>query len=165
MWYWGDSSGSPVALQPLITHLHEQLHIQYLADRDKYRATLPTPLPRYWYDNTLRYAAKVYEMQQCSASSLSTRIRIVMNKGWHGGNRIKSKKATEEAGFCYLCGSEDSQAHWLQHCTDISLSEARKAAKLEIQNYSRELIPSAISSALLSVFNSTDELESVWPNG
>ena len=49
-------------------------------------------------------AAKVYEMQQCSASSLSTRIRIVMNKGWHGGNRIKSKKATEEAGFCYLCG-------------------------------------------------------------
>ena len=85
-----------------------------------------------------------------------------MNKGWHGGNRIKSKKATEEAGFCYLCGSEDSQAHWLHHCTDISLSEARKAAKLEIQNYSRELIPSAISSALLSVLNSTDEPERIW---
>ena len=56
MWYWGDSSGSPVALHPLITLLHEHLHIQYLADRDKHRATLPTPLPRYWYDNTLRYA-------------------------------------------------------------------------------------------------------------
>ena len=40
-----------------------------------------TPLPRYWYNNSLRYSAKVYEMQKCSASSLASCIRIVMNKG------------------------------------------------------------------------------------
>jgi hypothetical protein len=32
----------------------------------------------------------------------------VMNKGWHGGNRIKSKKAAPEDARCFLCGLDDS---------------------------------------------------------
>jgi hypothetical protein len=111
MWYWGNSQGQPLPLQPLLSHKHDALHRQYITDRDNYRAKLPTPLPRYWYDNSLRYSANVYEMQKCSSSSLASRIRIVMNKGWHGGNRIKSKKAAQEDAR--LTGTLASQLHRL----------------------------------------------------
>ena len=96
------------------------------------RAQKLTPLPRYWYDNSLRYSEKVYEMQKYSSSSLASRIRIVMNKGWHGGNCIKSKKAAPEDARCFLCGLDDSQAHWLHNCTDFSLHEARTLALRDI---------------------------------
>ena len=157
-----DLQGQPLPLQPLLSHKHEALHRQYITDRDNYRAKLPTPLPRYWYDNSLRYSANVYEMQKCSSSSLASRIRIVMNKGWHGGNRIKSKKASPEDARCFLCGLDDSQAHWLHNCTNLSLHEARTSALREIQDYSTESIPAAISSALLTVLHTTDEPERIW---
>ena len=86
-------------------------------------------------------------MQKCSASSLSTRIRIVMDKGWHGGNRIKSKKAIEDAGLCYLCGAEESQAHWLNHCPNISLSDARASARLDLKSKNSPRNPYQLQSA------------------
>ena len=101
-------------------------------------------------------------MEKCSASSLALRMRIVMNKGWHGGHRLKSKKATPDDGTCYLCSLEDSQAHWLHSCTNISLSDSKAEAMLEIQNFSTDTIPKAISSALLIVLHTTDEPERIW---
>jgi hypothetical protein len=162
MWYWGDSRGHPLPLKPPLQLRHEATLSQYITDRDTYREKLPIPLPRYWYDNSLRFSAKIYEMDKCYASSLASRIRIVMNKGWHGGNRLKSKKATPDDGICYLCGQDDSQAHWLHQCSNLSLSDARAAAMTEIQQYSIETIPSNMSAALLTVLRTTDEPERIW---
>ena len=138
------------------------MQTQYIKDRNLYREKLPIPLPRYWYDNSLRFSVKVYEMDKCHASSLASRIRIVMNKGWHGGDWLKSKKATPDDGTCYLCGQDDSQAHWLHRCTNLSLSDARAAAMTEIQQFSTDTIPSNISKALLTVLHTTDQPERIW---
>jgi len=162
MWYWGDDKGDPLPLLPLHSFRHEALHAGYIKDRDEYRSKLPTPLPRYWYDNSLRYAAKVFDMKKCSSSSLSTRIRIVMNKGWHGGNRIKPRNATADDGICYLCGADDSQTHWLHHCSNMSLKDARQAAIQEIQSSATDVNSRAITTALLTVLHTTDQPERIW---
>jgi hypothetical protein len=57
---------------------------------------------------------------------------------------------------------QDSQAHRLHSCTNISLSDSRAEAMMEIQNFSPDTIPKAISSALLIVLHTTDEPERIW---
>ena len=121
-WYWGDAAGTPLPLVPLSSQQHDVRHQLYITDRDNYRAHLPQPLPAYWYDNSLRFVAKVYELKHASSRGLSTKVRLIMSKGWHGGNRIKSKKASAEDQVCLLCGQDDSQAHWLHHCPHPPLS-------------------------------------------
>jgi len=58
-WYWGDAAGTPLPLVPLSSQLNDVRHQLYITDRDNYRANLPQPLPAYWHDNSLRFAAKV----------------------------------------------------------------------------------------------------------
>jgi hypothetical protein len=134
-WYWGDAAGTPLPLVPLSSQQHDVRHQLYITDRDNYRAHLPQPLPAYWYDNSLRFAAKVYELKHASPRGLSTKVRLIMSKGWHGGNRIKSKKASAEDQVCLLCGQDDSQAHWLHHCPHPPSAMLRTEAFKEINGH------------------------------
>ena len=108
--------GIPLTLVPLSSKLHEHRHQLYITERDNYSTKLLTPLPAYWYDNSLRFSAKVYEFKHFSSRSLSTKVRLIMDKGWHGEIRIKTKKESPEDLCCLLCKQDYSQAHWLHHC-------------------------------------------------
>ena len=67
----------------------------------------------------MTHAADVFGMRSSTASQAVTKARIIYDKGFHGGNRAKDKKLSEEdreATRAYiLCGKSDSQNHWLQY--------------------------------------------------
>ena len=92
-WYWGNETGAPLPLSPLLSQIHYTRFQQYILDRDDYRKKLPRPRTAFWHDHSLFFAAKVFELDKSSLKSLSMKIRILMDKGWHGGNRMKSKTA------------------------------------------------------------------------
>ena len=65
--------------------------MSYLAERDDYRRKRGA-LPK-WVDNSIMmHFASVYDFPKASLASVSTKVRIVYDKGYHGGNRAKNDK-------------------------------------------------------------------------
>ena len=85
-----------------------------------------------------------------------------MNKGWHGGNRIKSEKATPEDQVCILCRQDDSQAHWLHYCPHPPSILLRSEALKEISNHIAASANPRYGAAFRTVLMTTTEPERIW---
>ena len=118
-WYIGDNTGFPVLPLGVSATIHTELHKQYLVEWDAYRIARGD-LPKWEKDSSMPHSASVYGLKQTHSNSLSTKIRIIYDKGYHGGNRAKNTSITlaerEIARTCRLCQKPDSQDHWLQEC-------------------------------------------------
>ena len=118
-WYIGDNTGFPVLPLGVSAAIHTNLHKQYLVERDAYRIARGD-LPKWEKDSSMPHSASVYGLKQAHSNSLPTKIRIIYDKGYHGGNRAKNTSITpaerEIARTCRLCQKPDSQDHWLQEC-------------------------------------------------
>ena len=161
-WYWGDAAGTPLLLVSLSSQFNEVRHQLYITDRDNYRANLPQPLPAYWYDNSRQFSSKVYELKHSSSSSLSNKVRLIMSKGWHGGNRIKSKKASPEDQFYLLCEQDDSQSHWLHHCPHPPSALLRAASLADIAEHIAASGDPEYGTACRTELMTTAEPEWIW---
>ena len=72
--------------------------------------------PAYWTDDTPVFAARCFEqtVKGTSMGSVGQGVRLIMDWGWHGGNRKKHATSTveaEELAQCKLCHIPDSLAH------------------------------------------------------
>ena len=85
-----------------------------------------------------------------------------MSKGWHGGNRIKSKKASAEDQVCLLCGQDDSQAHWLHHCPHPPSAMLRSEAFKEINDHIGASANPRYGTAFRTVLMTTTDPERIW---
>ena len=88
--YYGDAGGSPIALYGLMEHVHRTRLDRYLAQRDYLRGS-----PK-WLDNTMRFAATVFNEKRKSVSRYAHTARIIWDKHWHGGNRQKQDSLSPE---------------------------------------------------------------------
>jgi len=155
-WYWGDAAGTPLPLVPLSSQQNDVRHQLCITNRDNYRAHLPQPLPAYWYDNSLRFAAKVYELKHASPRGLSTKVRLIMS------GRIKSKKASAEDQVCLLCGQDDSQAHWHHHCPHPPSAMLRSEAFKEIHEHIGASANPRYGTAFRTVLTTTPDPVRIW---
>ena len=85
-----------------------------------------------------------------------------MSKGWHGGIRIKNKKATPEDQLCLLCKQDDSQAHWLHHCPHPPSAMLRTGAFTDITEHIAASANPKYGTAFRTVLMTTAEPERIW---
>ena len=86
---------------------------KYLKDRDGYRAQRGAPA--IWENTKVAFATRQYELKDSARGERARRVRVIWDKGWHGGNRAKGD-CEEEDTKCVLCGEVDGQRHWMVEC-------------------------------------------------
>ena len=77
----------------------------------------------------MSHAAKVYEMHRAPPNTVSTKVRTIYYKGYHGGNRANNTTLTvdqlEETCQCRLCTKSECQDRWLHESNHGSLFKLR----------------------------------------
>ena len=84
-WYIGDAQGDPVALNGIMNAIEAARLDKYLIERDRSRDG-----PIRWADSTITLAAEVFNGQKATVARAGQFSRIIFNKHWHGGNRMKT---------------------------------------------------------------------------
>ena len=134
-WYIGDCTGSPVGPNGVGAHLQHRLWKTYLAERDEFRRKRQAD-PKWVLDSSMQHSAAVFNLEQASLSLTSTRVRIIYDKGFHGGNRAKNDKLSLvdrlKTRACILCRTPDSQDHWLHYCSHSTLANLRTSIVTEL---------------------------------
>jgi hypothetical protein len=67
-------------------------------------------------------------------------VRVIWDKGWHGGNRAKGD-CDEEETKCVLCGEVDGQRHWMVECGHNTCEELRGLGKAKMEEILNEIGP------------------------
>ena len=117
--------------------MYERRWQHYLDHRDQKRRGEAK-----WTDNTLQFAAEVYNGGLPVVGRYAHTARVIYDKHWDGRNRTKSPMLTaeeqEELGTCHLCGGMDSQAHAFRWCSHSNISairqEVRRALDAHVDN-------------------------------
>ena len=77
----------------------------------------------------MSHAAFIHGLRKASSSAASTIIRLIYDKGYHGGNRAKNKSLSPEdrdqTRRCLLCQKPETQNHWLHECNHGPLRTLR----------------------------------------
>ena len=111
--------------------IQEGLMHTYLTERDEYRKKRQVD-PIWISNSSMIHAAEIYGLRSSTASLASTKTRIIYDKGFHGGNRAKDERLSDEdreaTRACILCGNPDSQDHWLHDCPFPACVKAREYA-------------------------------------
>ena len=119
--YIGDAAGRPMGLDGVMALVYERRWQHYLDHRDQKRQGEAK-----WTDNTLRFAAEVYNGGLPVVGRYAHTARVIYDKHWDGRNRTKNPMLTaeeqEELGTCQLCGGMDSQAHVFRWCSHSNIS-------------------------------------------
>ena len=137
--YVGDVSGTPMALEGILGWR------TYLEHRDKIRQGEAK-----WVDNTLRFAAEVYNGGLPVVERYAHISRVIYDKHWDGRNRTKNPNLTNEERegreTCHLCGGIDSQAHAFRRCSHSNISAIRQEVRKALDEYVDNLKSSPIGS-------------------
>ena len=136
-WMWVDSTGIPITTS-IPKDIRRRRQERYLSDRDGYRAKRGAP--PVWAGTRGAFAAVQYELTKVHRGELARRVRVIWDKGWHGGNIAKGK-CEEEDTKCVLCGCEDGQRHWMVECGHAACSELRRLARVRMEELAEEISP------------------------
>jgi hypothetical protein len=96
-------------------HLARSALNQYLETREEYSAEIGRNSD--WMDTSAAFAARCWKLRQRSLRSRAFALRIIWDKGLHGGNRSKgfnhSPSLFTFLSRCTVCAGVDSADHWL----------------------------------------------------
>ena len=116
-YYWSTPAGPTL-------HTPDQMATRaaltkYLAERERYSADIQRFSQ--WATAPVSFASSQWDLQRLSRSQRASSVRVMFDKHWHGRNRSKIKKLTqEEIAFveqCPLCGAPSENAeHWIREC-------------------------------------------------
>ena len=136
-WYWGDAAGKVMPVCSLFEHVRDYRAASYIKARDGYREK--GGREPYWFDNTMRLAAVVWRLVSGRVMHRARNVRFMWDWHRHGGNRAKGAKGgdAEELGACDVCGSPDSQSHWISDCAHPELVKIRQGVYAELQAIAR----------------------------
>jgi hypothetical protein len=129
LWMWVDVNGTPITAS-IPNTIREKRFEKYLFDRDGYRAMRGEP--PIWDGTKAAFASLQFQLNKTSRGDRGRRVRIIWDKGWHGGNIAKSGKAEVEDTLCVLCGMPDGQRHWLVECTHAPCIIVRENLKVKL---------------------------------
>ena len=139
-WHWIRESGH-LLLDPLPKAIQSHIHLQYMKDRDKYRAARQKPIK--WQYAKVGLIDPLWKPTKSSLKKKAYGHRLLYDKGWHGGNRSKSKPPAthteEEWAACGLCNMPDSQHHWIRECEHPATAAVRAIAMQKVEDILLEL--------------------------
>ena len=139
-WHWLKKSGH-LLLVSLPQALQTTTHLQYMMDRDDYRADRELPIK--WQYAKVGLVNDLWKPNKASLKKLAYGYRLIYDKGWHGGNRSKAAPppthTAEEWMACGLCGLPDSQHHWIRECLHPETVAVRNAAHDKVLDVLLEL--------------------------
>jgi hypothetical protein len=111
-WLLGNSRGQ-LRTESIMEAVQSSRLQQYITTRDSYR-TARGVNPK-WHRFDIRLAAEIWQMKT-QHHSRTLRNRLLFDKHWHGGNKIKDKNSTTADGKCPFCIEADSAGHWMVYC-------------------------------------------------
>ena len=133
-YYFGDMSGRPSALHGITDHVHQVRRDRYTAARDLQRDGGPK-----WMDNTIQFAAKVYNGCRGSSGQYAHTARMIWDKHWHGRNRSKQRGLLPDgqhaAAVCHMCDTPDSQHHCFRWCNHSNVRAIREETSSALRHY------------------------------
>ena len=92
----------------------------------------------YWQDNTIKFAARIFNGNSKAAGHHANTARMLYDKHWHGHNMTKTTKLSEDEktaqATCHLCGTTDSQSHAFRRCQHNNVSAIRRQTQSDLQN-------------------------------
>ena len=94
MWVWVDMHGTPITTS-ISADIRTRRLEKYLARRDEYRTERGDP--SVWAGTKVAFAARQYQLKDNPRGELTRRVRVIWDKGWHGGNKTKGGCTEEEA--------------------------------------------------------------------
>jgi hypothetical protein len=169
-WYIGDLSGSPVGPRGVTDRVNYSTLQSYLRTRDQLRVKGGRP-PIWEHDSTMEHAADVYQLKTAADNVATTKVRIIYDKGWHGGNRAKDESLSIDekslTGKCRLCNQQDSAAHWLHMCPARAVTMVRdsifQTLQQEVTRY-REKSPlhRQLGYSFQNILKTTAEPHRIW---
>ena len=113
---------------------------KYLKDRDADRET--AGLPPKWVDADFSLVNKLYKHYGRLHVTRARICKLVFDKYWHGGNRIKGCRGdadlTRVLEECVICGDVDNEYHSLVGCLDSEMVGIRDAAISELAGIIRQ---------------------------
>ena len=135
MWMWVDMHGTPITTS-ISTDIRTRRLEKYLVRRDEYRAERGDP--PVWAGTKVAFAARQYQLEDNPRGELARRVRVIWDKGWHGGNKAKGG-CTEEEAECVMCGLPDGQRHWMVECGHAACAQLRTWGKTRMYDMISEL--------------------------
>jgi len=132
------------------THSSNTQLQQYLTERESYSADINRQSN--WVGTSAAFAARCWSLRTRSLRSRAFAIRIIWDKGMHGGNRSKGHAYTPEQktflSICTACGHPDSADHWIRHCPHGLMQQHRKECLSAIQTYVDTVKLTAVADVL-----------------
>ena len=119
----------------------------YLTNRETF-ASGDHPVD-YWPNATRKLASTIWNLKGRSYGARASAVRVMFDKGYHGGNQSKWKCSTIDK--CPLCGEMDSNEHWIVGCQSYemrvlsedamdSLREEARTAPVDVRGAFNEII-------------------------
>ena len=169
-WYIGNDKGQPVKPHGVRKQLQLGLWQQYLRERDEYRRNRGVAA-KWVHDSSMQHAADIYDLQNTSIDMAASKIRIIYDKGYHGGNRAKDDKLSMhdrlQTQACLLCHRPDSQDHWLHSCPHSTLAHLRTTIITELNQQltaMRDISPlhRRLGATFKHIFTTTSDPARIW---
>ena len=159
---WVDTHGTPIT-----TSISKDIKVRrlekYLKDRDGYRAQRGAPA--IWENTKVAFATRQYELKDSARGERARRVRVIWDKGWHGGNRAKGD-CEEEETKCVLCGEVDGQRHWMVECEYDACTRIRSMTKDRMNEIAEDLAgrekPYRLAKTIVEWAWSKDEACRIW---
>ena len=169
-WFIGGRTGSPVPPKGVNAIIQATLHRQYLQERDAFREARGES-PVWQLDSSMAHAALMYGLRKAPSNSASTIIRLIYDKGYHGGNRAKNKSLStsdrEQTRKCCLCQMPESQNHWLHECNHGPLRTLRASVFADLNRHllvyrEKSSLHRQLGTGFKHILMSTSEPARIW---
>ena len=102
--------------------------------------------PPRWDFTTTRNAADAWELNRLSTGNLARATRLIADRHWHLGNKLKGSKDVDNAleeTVCQVCVEEhESQFHWVCRCNHKTLVGIREKTYARIDELLSMATPS-----------------------
>ena len=152
--YWSvGGRHSRMTLSSVNTHLGRHSLQMYLQERVKYSESLGRFSD--WINTSSALASRAWQLSRRSLTSRAFAMRIIWDKGYHGGNRSKGAAYTQAQKDCLerctVCAGVDSANHWIRECPNPVMVHSREVCNKGIKTYIAGVALKKVAAALTKV--------------
>jgi hypothetical protein len=142
-----------MTLSSVNTHLGRHSLQMYLQERVKYSESLGRFSD--WINTSSALASRAWQLSRRSLTSRAFAMRIIWDKGYHGGNRSKGAAYTQAQKDCLerctVCAGVDSANHWIRECPNPVMVHSREVCNKGIKTYIAGVALKKVAAALTKV--------------
>jgi len=151
--YWSMEPHNHATIRNLNNHHASVSMKRYLSNREMFSADIGRNSS--WQDTSAAFAARCWDLAHLPLTNRAASLRIMWDKGMHGGNRSKGAQYTaqqkEFLARCTVCATEDSADHWIRRCPHASMMQYRAECLDSVKNYITSIKTEAAAKVLRKI--------------